>query len=76
MILLGFMLFLVGIVGILLDLVGLQFAFLLWMDQLGKLGSFLVKLVMLFGGIVLMYLYATDWKRQEREDYERWTSNN
>lgn len=76
MILLGFVLFLFGILGIILDLVGMQFSFLLWLDRLGSLVSFLIKLIMLFGGMVIMYLYGTDWRRTDQQAYDEWVGKN
>lgn len=75
-ILLGFMFFLLGILGIILDLVGLQFSFLIWLDGLGRLGSFLVKLIMLFGGLVVMYLYGTNWRQKDQEDHDQQVRDN
>lgn len=75
-ILLGFIFFLLGILGIILDLVGMQFSFLLWLDKLGRLGSFIVKLIMLFGGLVVMYLYGTNWRQKDQEDYEQQVRGN
>ncbi|MCB0655546.1 MAG: hypothetical protein KDC57_05380 [Saprospiraceae bacterium] len=60
---LGFLLFLFGLLSIILNLVGLQFSFLTWMENLGRLGAFVLRLIMVLAGIVIMYLNLVDWKK-------------
>jgi hypothetical protein len=52
----GFFLFLAGFMAIVLSLVGLQFTFLSWVQSLGKGISIIIKLVMLFSGLIIMYI--------------------
>ena len=51
---LGFGLFALGTLALVLNLVALEYSFLRWMDALGPLGSFVLKLVFVFGGIIMM----------------------
>lgn len=53
---LGYLLFLAGFMSILLSMVGLQLTFLSWISDLGVGLSILVKLVMLFSGLIIMYI--------------------
>jgi hypothetical protein len=53
---LGFLLFFLGVLSLVLSLVGLKFSFLAFMDMFGALPSFIIKLSMIFGGIILIVL--------------------
>lgn len=52
----GYILFTLGFLSILLTLVGLQLTPLKWLSYLGPGLSLIVKLVMLFGGLIIMYI--------------------
>lgn len=54
--LIGFLLFIVGTLALLIELVGLSFGFLAFFDYLGRMGAFLAKVFMILGGIVLVVL--------------------
>ncbi len=56
---LGFLLVVLGISSICLDVVGVQYAFLVWLNSLGKLFAFIIKLMMIIGGFMLTYLDVT-----------------
>ena len=58
--LLGFGLFTLGTLSIILELVGLKFGILSWLEAFGPLGSFMVKMLMIFGGVVLAVLAFDD----------------
>jgi hypothetical protein len=53
---LGYLLILAGFMSILLSMVGLQLTFLGWLSDLSVGFSILVKLVMLFSGLIIMYM--------------------
>lgn len=53
---LGYLLFLTGFLSILLSIVGLQLTFLSWLSNLGIGISIIIKLVLLFSGLIIMYL--------------------
>lgn len=53
--LIGFLLLALGLLSIILSMVGVQFAFLLWMNSFGPGVAFVLKLLMIVLGIVLMY---------------------
>lgn len=52
--LIGFLFFLIGAVGIVVNLIGLTFTMTDWVDSLiGKTGGFVFKLVLTVGGLIL-----------------------
>lgn len=63
---LGFLLFIIGGMALVLSLVGVQLSFLTWIDAPGRLFGFVIRLLMILGGIVLVVLTRTNW----REDAE------
>ena len=61
----GFLLFVIGILALVLSLVGVQLSFLTWIDKPGRLFGFIVRLLMVFGGVVIVFLTRTDWREEE-----------
>lgn len=68
--LIGFILFIIGFVSLVLSMIGLQLAFLTWLDAPGRLFGFVARLVMIIGGIVLVALAQIDWERERAESAE------
>jgi len=64
--LLGFVLFCLGFIAIVLNLVGVDLAFLLWMNTFGSLASFLMKLLMIVLGVIIVVLARVDWENEEK----------
>lgn len=60
--LLGFILFALGLTSIFLNMTGLQFAFLKFLEDLSGSMLFLINILLIVGGAVIMYLSMTDWK--------------
>jgi uncharacterized membrane protein len=53
----GFLLFTIGFLSIFLSLVGLNFSFLSWMNNLlGSSLAFLIHIIMIMVGLILIYL--------------------
>lgn len=69
--LIGFILFFIGMLSIFLALVGIHFSFLAFIERLGKLPAFLIKVVMAISGVVIIYLskihYPTQYNEEEEE---------
>jgi uncharacterized membrane protein len=63
--LLGFILFLVGFISIVLSLVGLELSILKFTNYFGKLGSLIIKIIMIFGGMAIFYIARTDLLNDE-----------
>lgn len=62
---LGISLFLLGMLSIFLSIVGVYLAPLAFLERtLGGLAAFLIKLVMLVGGLMLAYLSHKDWSEE------------
>lgn len=61
----GFFMFLFGFTSLILQVVGLQFSFLLWLDFLGPGWGFLFRLLMLVIGLVIVYLATSDWQDED-----------
>jgi len=61
----GFLLFTIGLMALVLSLVGVQLSFLTWIDQPGRLFGFVVRLLMILGGVVIVVLARTDWREEE-----------
>jgi hypothetical protein len=64
----GFLLFIFGFVSLVLSLVGLKLSFLTWIDGAGALFGFIVRILMVVGGVVIVYLSTTDWRNQDDDE--------
>lgn len=58
----GFALFFLGALSLILNMVGVDFTFLAWLNHFGRLPAFLIKVLMVVGGIVVIYLNSVDWR--------------
>ena len=63
----GFLLFILGGSALVLSLVGIQLSFLTWIDAGGRLLGFIIRLLMIVGGIVIAVLANTDWRNEDSE---------
>ena len=61
----GFLLFIIGFTALILSIVGVRLTYLTWLDAPGRLFGFLMRLLMIIGGVVIVYLSVTDWRNQE-----------
>jgi len=55
----GFSLFIIGFLALILTLIGLHLGFLGFIEKLGPLGAFLVKILMIAFGLILVYTDRT-----------------
>ena len=62
----GFILFIIGGLALVLSLIGVQLSYLTWIDKPSPLIGFLIRILMILTGIVIVVLARTDW----REDPE------
>jgi hypothetical protein len=60
---LGFILFLFGFLALILSLVGLQFSFLAFIDGAGRTFGLLARILMIFGGVTLMYIARSKFEK-------------
>ncbi len=61
----GFVLLFLGLVSVLLNLVGVDIFFMSWLYELNVGFSFAVRLLMIVGGIVMIYVGQVDWSQEE-----------
>ncbi len=57
--LLGFLIFITGFVAMILSMVGLSMTILKPIDEFNQVLGFVIRIVMIFGGLTLMYLSRT-----------------
>lgn len=60
MVLIGFLLAGTGFLALVLSLVGVQLAFLTWIDIFGGLVGFLIRVLMIIFGAIIIYISRTD----------------
>jgi len=65
----GFLLFIIGMIALVLSLVGVELVFMNWLQGFGGLIAFLVKVSLVVAGVVVVALARTDWE-QEEEDFK------
>lgn len=64
---LGYLLFSLGITSVVMELVGTHWYFLAWLEHLGRLGAFVVKILMVIVGVLLIVFGRTNWEREREE---------
>jgi hypothetical protein len=70
LLLLGYLLFTLGITSVIMELVGTHWYFMAWLEHFGALFTFILKILMMIGGILLIVLARVDWEREKRESSE------
>jgi energy-converting hydrogenase Eha subunit E len=63
----GFLLFTFGFLSLVLSMIGVQLAFLAWLDKIGALFAFIIRILMVLAGIILVALAQTNWARERAE---------
>lgn len=48
-------------------MIGVQLAFLAWLDKIGALFAFIIRILMVLAGIILVALAQTNWARERAE---------
>jgi hypothetical protein len=61
----GFLLFVLGMLSLVLILVGANFSYLAWIDKPGSPRGILIRLLMIGGGLVISYLALNPPKDDE-----------
>ena len=57
---LGFTIFFFGFIAMVLSLVNLKLSILSFIDKPGKTFGFVVRIIMIFGGMVMLYIARSD----------------
>lgn len=68
--LLGLLLFIFGFTALVLQMVGVSWWFLQFLDLGGRLFAFVAKILMLLAGVLLIVFANTDWERERQESSE------
>jgi uncharacterized membrane protein len=63
----GFLLVIFGVTALVLQLVGVRWVFLSFLELGGRLWAFVAKLVMIIAGVIIIVFANTDWERERRE---------
>ncbi len=65
---LGFGLFVLGMISLVLILIGGNLSFLAWIDKPGTPRGILIRLLMIGGGLIIAYLALNPIREEEEED--------
>ncbi len=65
--LLGFSLLILGITSLALQLVGVKWVFLSWLDKPGMLFGFVAKVIMVMASGIIIALANTNWEKEKAE---------
>ncbi len=57
--LIGFLIFFFGVLSLILSMVNLQLSMLTFIDKPGRTFGLIVRLLMVFGGMIIMYVSKT-----------------
>jgi hypothetical protein len=49
-----------------MELVGTHWYFLGWLEKLGRLPAFVIKILMIIVGIVVIVFARTDWEKEKK----------
>lgn len=63
--LLGFVMLATGILSFFLSAMGLDLAFLEWVNELGAMVGLFIRLFLILGGFVVMYMSVTDFDKED-----------
>lgn len=58
--LIGFSLFFIGIISLVLSLVGIRLQIISFADEISPLFGFVFKLILLFGGMIIFFMSRTN----------------
>ena len=65
---LGFLMLIFGMSALALSLVGVKLSYLLWLDYGGALLGFVLRLLMIFGGVAIAWLALHNWAADDEEN--------
>ena len=57
---LGYVLFLFGVLSLLLSMIGLSFVPLAFLDVFGKVGGFVLRIVCVLAGMIILYVASVN----------------
>ncbi len=65
----GFVILATGMMAVILSVVGIKFSFLVWLDDIGRLFGFVVKLLMIVFGAMIMVISRSDFSGEQGSQY-------
>lgn len=65
----GFVILATGMMAVILSVVGIKFSFLVWLDDIGRLFGFVVKLLMIVFGTMIMVISRSDFSGEQGSQY-------
>ena len=68
--LLGMLLLIFGFTALILQMIGVNWWFLQFIELGGRLFAFVAKILMVLAGILIIVFAHTDWERERRESSE------
>ncbi len=63
----GFLMLGFGLLSLIFSMVGMQFAFMQWMDAAGRMGGFLLRLIMIIAGVIILYFANTNFEESSMD---------
>ncbi|MEM7104194.1 MAG: hypothetical protein AAF502_13735 [Bacteroidota bacterium] len=66
--LVGFLLFAFGLFALIMNLVGMELAFLVWTNNISPTFGFLFKIAMMITGVIVMWFNLTNWDEELEEE--------
>ncbi|MCC7464816.1 MAG: hypothetical protein IT261_01020 [Saprospiraceae bacterium] len=64
----GYLLLTLGVTSIVMELVGTHWYFLGWLEKVGRLTAFIIKILMVMAGILTIVFARTDWEKEKRNE--------
>lgn len=63
----GYTLLTVGVTAMVMQVVGVHWVFLAWLEWAGRLFAFVVKVLMIMAGILVIVFARTDWEQEKKD---------
>lgn len=65
---LGFLLFIMGVLSLVFILIGANLSFLSWIDSPGSPRGIIIRIIMIGGGLVLSYMALNPAREEDNDD--------
>ena len=64
----GFLLFIIGVLSVVFILIGANFTYLAWIDKPGSPRGIIIRILMIGGGLILSYMALNPPEQEEEEE--------
>lgn len=70
----GMLLLIIGVSSLMLSITGVNYSFLSFLNQMDGTLSLLIRISMVIGGILLLFIASTNWERERADlaEQARW----